>query len=175
MLASFTPSLAAGLNATVLPAPVVSGPTVMILLDPETAHPRVLAHVQATGPQPGQIVLLWVVTPGELLTWGALAAEPATDRTPAMLAALYERMAAARRRLAPLQWACQRAGLPVQVQIVHGTVVAAIVKAARAEQVDRIVIPMHDGAVRGQPARPLADALARQVVCPVELVTPPLT
>ncbi len=173
MLASYTPALAAIPTPAPLPTPSTTGPRVLILLDPDTARAQVITHIQATGPQPGLIVLLWVVTPSELLTWGALAAEPVTDRTGAMLAALGERMAAARRRLAPLQWACQRADIPVQVQIMHGTVTESLVKSARADHIDRVIIPTHDGVVRGQPARPLLHTLTQQLACPVELVAAP--
>jgi hypothetical protein len=171
MIASYTPALTAVPLPAVQPAPGATDPRVLILLDPETARPQVLSHVEATGQKPSLVVLLWVVTPSELLTWGALAAEPAADRTSAMLAALGERMAAARRRLAPLQWACQSAGIPVQIQIAHGTVAESLVKTARACRIDRVIIPAQDGAVRGHPARPLIDALARQLECAVELVS----
>ena len=108
MLATYTPASTGVSLPAVVPLTGASGPRVLVLLDPDTARPQVLTHIEATGVTPSLIVLLWVVTPGELLTWGALAAEPVADRTGAMLAALGERMARARRRLAPLQWACRQ-------------------------------------------------------------------
>jgi len=170
MFATYTPALTVASLPAVLRVPSVTGPRVLVLLDPDTARPHVLAHIEATGMKPGLIVLLWVVTPSELMTWGALAAEPVADRTGAMLAALGERMAGARRRLAPLHWACQRAEIPVQVQIAHGTVMESLVKAVHDAEIDRVIIPAHDEVVRGQPARPLVDALARRLTCAVELL-----
>ena len=170
MLATYTPASTGVSLPAVVPLTGASGPRVLVLLDPDTARPQVLTHIEATGVKPSLIVLLWVVTPGELLTWGALAAEPVADRTGAMLAALGERMARARRRLAPLQWACQRAEIPVQVQIAHGTVMESLVKAVHDARIDRVIVPAHDEVVRGQPARPLVEALARRLTCAVELL-----
>lgn len=140
---------------------------VLIPVDRVTAHPRLLARVQADLPH-SELVLVWIVTPSAVLTWGALLAEPVEERSRVMLAALGERMDEARRRLDPLQRAAHATGLKVRTQVVHGATAEMLVRVARAEQAGRVLIPSNGGDLYGHPPQELAMLMRRRLTCPVD-------
>jgi hypothetical protein len=87
-----------------------------------------------------------------------------------MLAALGERMEEARRYLTPIQRACAVANLPCQIHILHGAVAESVVRLARAEQVDQILLPAADGALYGSSPQELAMTLAQRLAIPVGIL-----
>ena len=139
---------------------------ILVLVDRITAHPRLFARLQQNFPH-SHITLLWVVTPSAVLTWGALLAEPVEERTHAMLAALGERMEEAQRRLAPLQRAATAAGLRLRTTVVHGALAETLVRVARAEHIDHVLIPTGSD-YPGQPLPELISQMRRRLPCPVE-------
>jgi hypothetical protein len=151
-------------------APPVAGERLLVVVERATAHPRLLsALLPNTGPLPASVAWVWVVTPGAVVSWGALLAEP-MDRTNVLMAALAERMEEARRRLLPLQRACVAASVPAQIHIVHGAAPESVVRVARECEAARVLLPTHAGTVYGQSPQELARALGRRLSCPVGLL-----
>ncbi len=139
---------------------------VLVLVDRITAHPRLFPRLQQRFPH-SEITLLWVVTPSAVLTWGALLAEPVEERTHAMLAALGERMEEGQRRLAPLQRAALAAGLRLKTSVVHGALAETLVRVARAERIDQVLIPTGSD-YHGQPPAELVGQVRRRLTCAVD-------
>ncbi len=150
--------------------PPMANHRVLVLVDHATAHPRLLGQLApTTAIPPGRVLLLWVVTPSSVVSWGALLAEP-NDRTHMMLSAVSERMEEARRRLLPLQRACSASSIPCQVHIVHGSVAESVVRLARDEQVDQVLLPVAEGAIYGQSPQEFATLLSRRLTIAVGMI-----
>src|SRR4051812_42274618 len=104
---------------------------VLVLVDQASADARLIRKVAPVDAlPPASIVWLWVVTPGAVVSWGALLSESG-DRTRILLSALSERMEEARRYMTPLQVASNSANIPCQTHILHGTVTESVVRLAR--------------------------------------------
>lgn len=149
-------------------SPPVAQQRVLVLVDRASADVRLLKQLLPAQP-PAAVVWLWVVTPGAVVSWGALLAESG-DRTRLLLAALGERMEEARRSMTPLQVACQRADLRCQTHILHGAVAESVVRLARSEAVEQVLLAATGGTLYGQPAQELAATLARRLSVPVGLL-----
>jgi hypothetical protein len=114
--------------------PSTAGRRVLVLVDRASAYTRLVAELAPAGEMPpSSIVWLWVVTPGAVVSWGALFAESG-DRTRMLLSALNERMEEARRFMTPLQRACHIEGIPCQSHILHGAVLECAAGAQRASR-----------------------------------------
>jgi hypothetical protein len=98
--------------------------------------------------RPAEVLLLWVIAPSEALSWAALAADSAEDRTRAIFVTLNEQMARARQRLAPLQRDLHAAGVEAQICVVHGPVVEAVARVVVDEQIDLALIAAQPSGVR---------------------------
>src|SRR5215207_1767085 len=143
---------------------------VMVLVDRASADIRLLKQLAPTNTlPPASLVWLWVVTPGAVVSWGALMSESG-DRTRMMLAALAERIEEARKYVTPLQRACAVAEISCQIHILHGAVVESIVRLARGEEVEQILIPNADGGIYGQAPQELASTLAHRLPVPVGIL-----
>jgi len=146
---------------------------VLVLVDRATADLRLLAQIApATALPPASVIWLWVVTPSTVVSWGALLADSG-DCTRMMLVALGERMEEARRYMMPLRHACAVADIPCQVHILHGTVAESVVRLARGEAVEQVLLPSADGLIYGQPTQELAMMLARRLTVPVGILEQP--
>lgn len=152
---------------TVAPSPLprATGEYVMILVDRTTAHPRLLVPFRNSS---ARVLLLWIVTPSAIMNWSALLSDPLEARTSTMMAALGDRMEAARRRLTPLQRAATAEGIDLHVRIAHGALVETAARIAREEQVQRLLIPQTWGEVGGVPQGNLLDNLSQRLRCSVE-------
>jgi hypothetical protein len=143
---------------------------VLVLVDRATADPRLLGKLVPTPTQsPAAIIWLWVVTPGAVVSWGALMAESG-DRTRILLSALGERMEEARRYMTPLQYACNNADIPCQTHILHGAVTESVVRLARGESVEQVLLATANHAIYGQPSQDLASSLVRRLAVPVGIL-----
>jgi hypothetical protein len=152
----------------------VSPPTaqrrVLVLVDRASADARILAKLApATDVPPAALIWLWVVTPGAVVSWGALLAESG-DRTRILLSALSERMEEARRYMTPLQRACTIAEIPCQTHILHGAVIESVVRLARGEEVEQVLLAANGGSLYGQPPQELAATLSRRMPVPVGIL-----
>jgi hypothetical protein len=151
-------------------SPPLANRRVLVLVNHATAQPRLLNQLTpATTTPPASIVLLWVVTPSSVVSWGALLAESG-DRTHLLLAALSERIEEARRRMAPLHRACAAANIPCETHVVHGAIVDSVIRVTRDEKIDQVLLPTVGGAVYGQPSQELAATLSRRLTVPVGMV-----
>jgi hypothetical protein len=143
---------------------------VLVLVDRASSDVRLLSKVAPNDiVPPAAIVWLWVVTPGAVVSWGALLAESG-DRTRIVLSALSERMEEARRFLTPLQHQCKHATIPCQIHVLHGTVVESVVRLARGEEVEQVLLASEGGSLYGQPPQELAASLARRLALPVGIL-----
>jgi hypothetical protein len=143
---------------------------VLVLVNHATAQPRLLNQLTSTtATPPAAIVLLWVVTPNSVVSWGALLAESG-DRTHLLLAALSERIEEARRRMVPLQRACAVANISCETHVVHGAITESVIRVTRDEKIDQVLLPTVGGAVYGQPSQDLAMTLAKRLTVPVGTV-----
>lgn len=151
-------------------SPPVAKQRVLVLVDRASADITLLDKLApAAALPPSSVVWLWVVTPGAVVSWGALLAESG-DRTRLLLSALGERMEEARRYVTPLQMACQRAEIPCQTHILHGAVAESVVRLARGEAVEQVLLAASGGALYGQPSQELASSLAKRLSVPVGLL-----
>jgi hypothetical protein len=139
---------------------------VLVLVDPISTHPGWVKEWLARHGAPAEVALLWVVTPGSLITWGALAAEP-VERASVLLAALGERFEQARRRMNPLVQVYAAAKIPTETRVVHGPLIESVVRCAAELQVDHVLLPPVTGSGYGHAPAELAANLARQISCPV--------
>jgi hypothetical protein len=153
-----------------LVAPSTSEQRLLILVDRAGVKSGAI-HKVTVGPAspPASVIWMWVVTPGAVVSWGALLAEPG-DRTRLLLAALGERMEEARRCIAPLQRACALAEIPCQTHIVHGAVIESVVRLARTEPVDQVLLLATDGTLYDQPGAALGSALAQRLPMAVRVL-----
>ena len=143
---------------------------VLVVVDRNSADARLMPKLAPrTDLPPAAVIWLWVVTPGAVVSWGALLAESG-DRTRLLLSALSERMEEARRFLTPLQRACHVADVPCQTHILHGTVVESAVRLAGSEQVDQVLLATADGAIYEQSSQDLATTLAKRLTVPVGIL-----
>jgi len=143
---------------------------VLVLVDQASADARLIRKVAPVDAlPPASIVWLWVVTPGAVVSWGALLSESG-DRTRILLSALSERMEEARRYMTPLQVASNSANIPCQTHILHGTVTESVVCLARGEGVEQALLAASSGSLYGQPAQELASTLARRLTVPVGII-----
>lgn len=150
--------------------PPASQRRVLMLVDRASADVRILQKLApANALPPSSVIWLWVVTPSAVVSWGALLAESG-DRTRLVLAALGERIEEARKYLTPIQRACVTAEIPFQIHILHGAVAESVVRLARGEEVEQVLIPNADGGIYGQAPQELATALARRLTVPVGLL-----
>lgn len=154
---------------TVTPSPWTrtTGERVLILVDRMTTHPRILTPFHQS---PARLLLLWIVTPSAVMHWSALLSEPLEARTSTMMAALGDCMEEARRRLTPLQRAATAAGIDLQVRIAHGALVETAARIARAEQIDRLLIPHTWGETHGMSQGDLLGTLTTRLRCVVESI-----
>lgn len=151
-------------------SPSAAQQRVLVLVDQASADPQLLKKLApATALPPASIVWLWVVTPGAVVSWGALLAESG-DRTRMLLAALTERMAEARRYLTPLQHACNFANISCETHVLHGPVDESVVRLARSEDVEQVLLAKQGNHLYGQPAQALAATLTRRLTIPVGIV-----
>ena len=151
-------------------SPPAAQQRVLVLVDRASADMRLLAKLApATALPPSAIVWLWVVTPGAVVSWGALLAESG-DRTRILLSALTERMEEARRYMTPLQHACNRANIPCQTHVLHGAVAESVVRLARGEEVEQVLLATTGGDIYGQPSQELASSLGRRLTIPVGIL-----
>ncbi len=151
-------------------SPPAAQQRILVLIDRDSAHLRILKKLAPTTAQPpASIVWLWVVTPGAVVSWGALLAESG-DRTRLLLSALGERMEEARRYMTPLQRACVSAEIPWQTHVLHGAVAESVVRLARNEAPDHVLLATSGDTLYGQPAQELASTLARRLTVPVGIL-----
>jgi hypothetical protein len=92
------------------------------------------------------------------------------DRTRILLSALGERMEEARRYMTPLQVAANRADIPCQTHVLHGTVVESVVRLARGEAIEQLLLASAQGSLYGQPPQELAATLSQRLAVPVGIV-----
>ena len=143
---------------------------VMVLVDRASADVRVLGKIAPTSAlPPASIVWLWVVTPGSVVSWGALLAESG-DRTRLLLSALGERMEEARRYMTPLQRACVSAEIPCQTHVLHGAVAESVVRLARSEAVEQVLLATNGDTIYGQLPQELAATLTNRLTVPVGIL-----
>ncbi len=152
----------------------VSPPTaqrrVLVLVDRNSADARLLHKLASPNDiPPAAVIWLWVVTPSAVVSWGALLAESG-DRTRILLSALSERMEEARRFLTPLQRACNAADVPCQTHVLHGAVGESVVRLARGEEVEQVLLAGTDGTIYGQAPQELAASLAQRLSVPVSIL-----
>lgn len=151
-------------------SPATAQRRVLVVVDRASADARLLEKLVPTNDvPPAAIVWLWVVTPGAVVSWGALLAESG-DRTRILLSALTERMEEARRYVTPLQRACNLAEIPCQTHVLHGAVAESVVRLARGEEAESVLLATVDGSIYGQPAQELAATLTRRLALPVGIL-----
>lgn len=152
-----------------LVTPPATGQRLLILVDRAGVKNGAM-HKVIVGPAspPASITWMWVVTPGAVVSWGALLAEPG-DRTRLLLVALGERMEEARRYLSPLQRACASAEIPCRTHVVHGAIAESVVRLARTEPVDQVLLLATGGMLYDQPGGALGSALAQRLPIPVRV------
>jgi hypothetical protein len=79
-------------------------------------------------------------------------------------------MEEARRFLTPLQRACNMADVACQTHVLHGPVVESVVRLARSEEVEQILLASAEGAIYGRAPQELAALLAQRLTVPVGIL-----
>lgn len=143
---------------------------VLVVVDRNSADARLMQKLAPRADlPPAAVIWLWVVTPGAVVSWGALLAESG-DRTHLLLSALSKRMDEARHFLTPLQRACHIADVPCQTHILHGAVVESVVRLARIELAEQVLLATADGAIYEQSSQDLATTLTQRLNMPIGIL-----
>ena len=72
--------------------------------------------------------------------------------------------------MTPLQRACYLADVPCQTHVLHGAVVESVVRLARGEGVEQVLLATADGALYGQSSQDLTKSLTQRLTIPVGIL-----